>query len=197
MVVVDIRNILADRNIQLSSVNSDCIYYLEEKNDDGNNNLFVLEYDRASRKERLVSNYSLEDPSFVEHLFTFEKNLILILENGTNSLWMIELDKKTGMLILDRILYTSTHYPANYGFIPRTYADDKDPLDVLVVCSQQIEPLTLVRCYPIGVIKMIDNGRNDEKISDCGFRGSCIRSGVRRHEQRCHHVLDAWPRQVF
>ena len=68
MVVVDIRNILADRNIQLSSVNSDCIYYLEEKNDDGNNNLFVLEYDRASRKERLVSNDSLEDPSFVEHL---------------------------------------------------------------------------------------------------------------------------------
>jgi len=96
MVVVDIRNILADRNIQLSNVNNDCIYYLEEKNEDGNNNLFVLEYDRASRKERLVSNYSLEDPTFVEHLFTFEKTLMLILENGSNSLWLIELDKKTG-----------------------------------------------------------------------------------------------------
>ena len=76
----------------------------------------------------------------------------------------LELDKETGMLILDRVLYTSTHYPANYGFIPRTYGDDRDPLDVLLLCSEPIDPLTLVRCYPIGVISMIDNGRNDEKI---------------------------------
>ena len=75
-----------------------------------------------------------------------------------------ELDKETGMLILNRVLYTSTHYPANYGFIPRTYGDDLDPLDVLLLCSEAIEPMTLVRCYPIGVITMIDNGRNDEKI---------------------------------
>ncbi len=75
-----------------------------------------------------------------------------------------ELDKDTGLMRLDRILYTSTHYPANYGFIPRTYADDYDPLDVLVVCTEHIYPLTLVRCYPIGVMNMIDNGRNDEKI---------------------------------
>ena len=75
-----------------------------------------------------------------------------------------ELDKDTGMIILDRILYTSTCYPANYGFIPRTYGDDGDPLDVLLICSEPLEPLTLVRAYPIGVIKMIDNGRNDEKI---------------------------------
>ena len=75
-----------------------------------------------------------------------------------------ELDKSTGLLILDRILYTSTHYPANYGFIPRTFADDYDPLDVLVLCSESIHPMTLVNCYPIGVIKMLDNGRADEKI---------------------------------
>lgn len=75
-----------------------------------------------------------------------------------------ELDKETGMLKLDRILHTSTHYPANYGFIPRTYAADKDPLDALVLCSEKIYPLTLVRCYPIGVISMIDGGENDEKI---------------------------------
>jgi len=62
------------------------------------------------------------------------------------------------------VLYTSTHYPANYGFIPHTYGDDGDPLDVLVLCSEAIEPMTLVRAYPIGVISMIDNGRNDEKI---------------------------------
>ena len=75
-----------------------------------------------------------------------------------------ELDKYTGLLRLDRILYTSTHYPANYGFIPRTYGDDGDPLDVLLLCSEALEPLTLCRAYPIGAISMIDNGRNDEKI---------------------------------
>ena len=75
-----------------------------------------------------------------------------------------ELDKATGLMVLDRILYTSTHYPANYGFIPRTYADDCDPLDVLVLCSEQINQLTLVRCYPIGVISMNDQGKIDDKI---------------------------------
>ena len=74
------------------------------------------------------------------------------------------LDKATGLMVLDRILYTSTHYPANYGFIPRTYAEDKDPLDVLVLCSEQINQQTLVRCYPIGVISMIDSGATDDKI---------------------------------
>ena len=75
-----------------------------------------------------------------------------------------ELDKKTGMLRLDRILYTATHYPANYGFIPRTYAGDKDPLDVLVLCQEEIYPLTLVECYPIGVLRMTDSNEEDEKI---------------------------------
>jgi len=75
-----------------------------------------------------------------------------------------ELDKETGLLILDRILYTSTHYPANYGLIPRTLSDDGDPLDVLVLCSESLEPLSMVRCYPIGVITMLDNDSSDEKI---------------------------------
>lgn len=75
-----------------------------------------------------------------------------------------EMDKETGLLCLDRVLYTSTHYPANYGFIPRTYASDNDPLDVLVLCQESIVPMTLVRCYPIGVVKMIDNEQEDEKI---------------------------------
>ena len=65
-----------------------------------------------------------------------------------------ELDKETGLLKMDRILYTATHYPANYGFIPRTYAADNDPLDVLVLCSENVVPMTLMRCYPIGVIIM-------------------------------------------
>ena len=75
-----------------------------------------------------------------------------------------ELDKPTGRLKMDRILYTSTHYPENYGFIPRTYGDDNDPLDVLVICSEPILPLSLVRCYPIGVINMQDRGKTDSKI---------------------------------
>ena len=87
-----------------------------------------------------------------------------VIEISKGSKKKYELDKETGFLMLDRILYTSTHYPANYGFIPRTYGDDNDPLDVLLLCSEPIEPMTLVRAYPIGVISMIDNGRFDEKI---------------------------------
>ena len=75
-----------------------------------------------------------------------------------------ELDKETGILRLDRVLYTSTHYPANYGFIPRTLAQDHDPLDVLVLCQENIAPMTIVECKPIGVLKMIDNDEVDEKI---------------------------------
>ncbi len=75
-----------------------------------------------------------------------------------------ELDKETGLIILDRILYTSTHYPANYGFIPRTYSQDKDPLDVLVLCNETFDPLVLVRCKAIGVVKMTDDNAIDEKI---------------------------------
>ena len=88
-------------------------------------------------------------------------SVIEISKNGRNK---YELDKETGMLRLDRVLYTSTHYPANYGFIPRTYAEDNDPLDVLVLCQEEITPLTLVECYPIGVLIMTDNEERDEKI---------------------------------
>ena len=87
-----------------------------------------------------------------------------VIEIPKGSKKKYELDKETGLIILDRVLHTSTHYPANYGFIPRTYGDDGDPLDVLVLCSEEIDPLTLVRCYPIGYISMLDGGKNDEKI---------------------------------
>lgn len=86
------------------------------------------------------------------------------IEISKGSKMKYELDKETGRLILDRVLYTSTHYPQNYGFIPRTYAGDNDPLDVLVMCQEPIAPLCLVKCYPIGVIKMIDAEMEDEKI---------------------------------
>ena len=93
-----------------------------------------------------------------------ENKFCAVIEIPKGSKSKYELDKETGMLRLDRVLYTSTHYPANYGFIPRTYADDNDPLDVLVLCSERIHPMSLVECYPIGVITMTDGGEEDEKI---------------------------------
>ena len=92
------------------------------------------------------------------------EDFIAVIEIPQGSKKKYELDKETGLIILDRVLHTSTHYPANYGFIPRTYGDDGDPLDVLVLCSEAMDPLTLVRVYPIGFISMLDGGKNDEKI---------------------------------
>jgi inorganic pyrophosphatase len=91
-------------------------------------------------------------------------DFMAVIEIPRGSKKKYELDKETGLIVLDRVLYTSTHYPANYGFIPRTYGDDGDPLDVLVLCQESLDPLTLVRCYPIGYITMSDDGKNDEKI---------------------------------
>lgn len=89
---------------------------------------------------------------------------VVCVEIPKGSKCKYELDKETGLIILDRVLYTSTHYPHNYGFIPCTYAGDNDPLDVLVMCQESLSPLTLVRCFPIGVVEMIDQGQEDEKI---------------------------------
>ena len=93
-----------------------------------------------------------------------QDSFIACIEISKGSKKKYELDKETGILILDRILYTSNHYPANYGFIPKTYWGDNDPLDVLVLCQETIEPMTLVKCKPIGVVLMIDGGEVDEKI---------------------------------
>ena len=116
--------------------------------------------------------------------------VIEIPKGGKNK---YEMDKETGLLRLDRVLYTSTHYPANYGFIPRTYADDNDPLDVLVLCTESILPMTIVDCYPIGVIKMIDDGAIDEKIiavpyTDPTYNGYKDITDLPKHvyEEMCH-----------
>lgn len=92
------------------------------------------------------------------------EDFLAVIEISSGSKTKYELDKETGALIMDRVLYTSTIYPANYGFIPKTYADDGDPLDVLVLCTESISPMTLVHCYPIGAITMLDGDSNDEKI---------------------------------
>ena len=100
---------------------------------------------------------------FRDDRITPEK-FIAVIEIPKGSKNKYELDKESGLLRLDRILFTSTHYPANYGFIPRTYADDGDPLDVLVLCAEPIYPMTLMQVYPIGVMRMLDGGKMDDKI---------------------------------
>lgn len=102
--------------------------------------------------------HDIEDKGDPENGFT------AVIEISKGSKNKYELDKKTGFLKLDRVLYTSTHYPANYGFIPQTLADDNDPLDVLVLCQEEIHPNTLVKVKAIGVFEMIDDDEADEKI---------------------------------
>lgn len=115
-------------------------------------------------------------------------DFLAVIEIPRGSKNKYELDKRSGLLILDRILYTSTHYPANYGFIPKTLADDGDPLDVLVLCNEPINPLTLVQCYPIGVITMIDNDKNDEKIIAIPFEDPTYNS---------YRSIEALPQHIF
>lgn len=112
-----------------------------------------------------------------------------VIEIPKGSSCKYELDKKTGMLRLDRILYTATHYPANYGFIPRTYADDGDPLDVLVLCSEPIFPMTLVEVYPIGAMRMIDGGKQDDKIIALPFSDPTYRD-IKSIDELPPHIFD-------
>lgn len=116
------------------------------------------------------------------------ERFLAIIEIPKGSKKKYELDKTTGLIKLDRILFTSTHYPSNYGFIPRTLADDNDPLDVLVLCSEMLDPLTMVECYPIGVVKMVDNQEVDEKIIAIPFRDP-VYSGYRDVSTLPQHVL--------
>jgi inorganic pyrophosphatase len=87
-----------------------------------------------------------------------------VIEIPMGSSVKYELDKKTGLLKLDRVLYSAVYYPANYGFIPQTLAEDDDPLDVLVLSQEAVAPLTLVHARAIGLMTMIDTGRRDHKI---------------------------------
>jgi inorganic pyrophosphatase len=112
-----------------------------------------------------------------------------VIEIPKGSSCKYELDKKTGLLRLDRVLYTATHYPANYGFIPRTYADDGDPLDVLVLCSEQIFPMTLVEVYPIGAMRMIDGGKLDDKIIAIPLSDPTYKD-IRSIDELPRHIFD-------
>ena len=112
-----------------------------------------------------------------------------VIEIPEGSKKKYELDKRTGLLRLDRILHTATHYPANYGFIPRTYADDGDPLDVLVLCAEPIYPMTLIRVYPIGVMRMIDGGKMDDKIIAIPFSDPTY-LGITSIDELPAHIFD-------
>ena len=96
-----------------------------------------------------------------EHL-PLEFNALVEIPMGSSVKY--ELDKRTGLLRMDRVLYSAVYYPANYGFIPQTYAEDDDPLDVLVLCQEAVAPLTLVHARAIGLMTMIDSGKKDHKI---------------------------------
>ena len=116
------------------------------------------------------------------------ESFIAVIEVEKGSKMKYELDKETGLLMLDRVLYTSTHYNASYGFIPRTYAADNDPLDVLVLCAEPIAPMALVNVYPIGAINMIDEGHADEKIIAIPFGDPSY---------NCYHSIDDLPTHLF
>ena len=89
---------------------------------------------------------------------------VAVIEIPEGSKVKYELDKQSGMLRLDRVLYSAVFYPANYGFIPQTFADDDDPLDVLVLCQEAVVPLTVIHARAVGLMTMIDSGQKDHKI---------------------------------
>ena len=99
-------------------------------------------------------SYGKDVPKFV--------NGIIEIPKGTRAKY--ELDKDSGLLLLDRVLYSSMYYPANYGFIPQTYCDDRDPLDILIVSQIDVVPLCIVPAKVIGVMRMLDGGEADDKI---------------------------------
>ena len=102
-----------------------------------------------------------------------------IIEIPKGSKAKYELDKESGLLKLDRVLFSAVHYPANYGFIPQTYCDDKDPLDILVICSIDVHPMCIIEAKVIGVMQMIDNNEEDDKII-----------AVAAHDMSINHIND-------
>jgi inorganic pyrophosphatase len=102
-----------------------------------------------------------------------------IIEIPKGSKGKYELDKESGLLRLDRVLFSSVHYPANYGFIPRTYCDDQDPLDILVICSIDVIPMSIIEAKIIGAMEMVDGNERDDKII-----------AVARHDMSVNYIND-------
>lgn len=113
-------------------------------------------------------------------------NALIEIPQGSRSKY--EVDKSTGLLRLDRVIYSSFHYPVNYGFIPQTLGLDNDPLDILVLCSQPIQSLCLVEATVIGNMQMIDSGQADDKIIAVASKDPSV-SHYNRMEDLPHHFL--------
>ena len=92
------------------------------------------------------------------------REFIAVVEIPLGSNVKYELDKETGLLKVDRIVHSAVFYPANYGFIPQTLSEDRDPLDVLILCQEAVQPLALIRARAIGLMHMVDAGTPDDKI---------------------------------
>jgi len=119
---------------------------------------------------------------------TVSTDFPVIIEIPKGSKNKYELDKETGLLRLDRVLYSSVHYPADYGFIPRTYCDDGDPLDALVLSQEPVYPLTIVKARAIGVMRMRDEKGIDDKIVAVGVSDPAFNEYT-DHKQLPNHVL--------
>ncbi len=117
----------------------------------------------------------------------YEINTIIEIPLGSNVKY--ELDKASGLLRVDRILYSAVCYPANYGFIPRTLAEDKDPLDVLVLCQEPATPLTIVPVRVIGLMTMMDTGTKDHKIIAVALGDPEFNSYKDAHQLPQHKLL--------
>ena len=112
-----------------------------------------------------------------------------VIEIPKGSKVKYEIDEDTGMLALDRILSTATAYPWNYGYIPRTFAFDGDPLDIVLICTETLYPNTLVECKPIGLLKMIDGGDQDDKVITVATKDRYLRD-IESIDQLPKHIVD-------
>ena len=115
-------------------------------------------------------------------------NAVIEIPKGSRAKY--EVDKTTGLLKLDRVVYSSFHYPVNYGFIPQTLGQDNDPLDILVLCSQTIQPLCLVEANIIGNMQMIDQGQVDDKIIAVAANDPSVNHISRMEELPQHFLLE-------
>ncbi|HUP11595.1 MAG TPA: inorganic diphosphatase, partial [Niastella sp.] len=115
-------------------------------------------------------------------------NALIEIPQGSRTKY--EIDKTTGLLKLDRVIHSSFHYPVNYGFIPQTLGQDNDPLDILVLCSQEIQPLCLVEATIIGNMQMIDSGEEDDKIIAVATKDPSVNHITEIEELPRHFILE-------
>jgi inorganic pyrophosphatase len=117
------------------------------------------------------------------------RDFLAVIEIPLGSNVKYELDKETGLIRVDRIIHSAVFYPANYGFIPQTYAEDNDPLDVLVLCQEPVQPLALIKARAIGVMTMVDSGASDDKIIAVATRDPEFSDYIEARDLPSHRLL--------